>query len=451
MRGVIIAGTNSGCGKTTVTIGLMALLQELGYKVAPFKTGPDYIDTAFHTKVTGTPSYNLDSYLLSNEMIKHLYAKHTSHKDIAVIEGVMGLFDGLGDAGIGSAAQLSKQLNLPIILVVNCKSLYQSVAAIVKGFVEFDADVNVAGVILNHVHSEDGYQFLKNYIETHVKVKCIGYLPTNKDISIESRHLGLVQANEVDELPSKIQQLTETLKKTIDIPTLLQIAEMAQPHQVDNHLLNTWKLDLNGLKLGVALDKAFQFYYQDNLELLQENGAELHYFSPITDAHLPQNINALYLGGGYPELFANELSNNKTMLGDIRKFAQEEKPIFAECGGLMYLTHAIIDGDEQMHPMAAIFNCNTIMTKRLQRFGYCNVMYDGAKTRAHEFHHSILQPTNEDANYQLKYQIDKPDKNREWQCGLRYKNVLAGYAHFLFLSEPTFYHKIINLWMQKTI
>jgi cobyrinic acid a,c-diamide synthase len=451
MKGVIIAGTNSGCGKTTVSLGLMALLQQKGYDVAPFKAGPDYIDPAFHTKVTGTASYNLDSYLMSPETISHLYAKHSIGKDISIIEGVMGLFDGLGNEAIGSAAQLSKQLGLPVVLVVNCKSLYQSVAAIVKGFAMFDAEVNVAGVVLNHVHSHDGYLFLKEYIETHTTVTCIGYLPTDKNIVLESRHLGLVQAYEVDELSQKMELLAATLSKTIDINELITIAETAQPHGVKPQLVNAWQRDLDGLKLGVAVDKAFQFYYRDNLDLLQENGAEICFFSPIADKHLPTDINALYIGGGYPELFADELANNKTMLADIREFALADKPIFAECGGLMYLTNSIVGVDGRCYSMAGVFNCSTVMTKRLQRFGYCSVNFEGALTRAHEFHHSILQHENGNANYEFRYAIDKPEKNKQWTCGLQHRNVLAGYAHFHFLSEPSFYHKIIDLWMPKII
>jgi cobyrinic acid a,c-diamide synthase len=450
MKGIIIAGTNSGCGKTTVSLGLMALLQQKGYKVAPFKTGPDYIDPAFHTRVTGTPSYNLDSYLLSPQTIQHLYAKHSKGKDISVIEGVMGLFDGLGNEATGSAAQLGKQLGLPVVLVVNCKSLYQSVAAIVKGFATLDAGVNVAGVILNHVHSHDGYLFLKAYIETHVNVVCIGYLPTDNEIVLESRHLGLVQANEVCGLSQKIERLTATLSKTIDTNALLKIAETAKPHVELPLITQPWRRNLSALKLGVAMDKAFQFYYHDNLELLQANGAEIIYFSPIADPHLPANINAIYLGGGYPELFADELATNKTMLADIRNFALADKPIFAECGGLMYLVNSIVHNNGRCHDMVGVFNCSTVMTKGLQRFGYCNVTFNGTQTRAHEFHHSILQHEDGNANYELTYAIDKPAKNKQWTCGLQHRNVLAGYAHFHFLSEPSFYHKIIDLWMQKT-
>jgi len=451
MRGIVIAGTNSGCGKTTVTIGLMSLLAERGHKIAPFKTGPDFIDPAFHSRVTGTPSYNLDTFLMKPEVIKHLYAKHTENKDFAVVEGVMGLYDGMGDEATGSAAELSKLLDLPVLLVVSCKSMYQSVAAIVSGFKHFDPQVNVAGVILNHVPNADSYAFLKKYIETHTGVPCVGYMPTNKDISLESRHLGLVQAGEVTGLDEKIEKLTAILRETIDVQLLEQIATQAKLQAVNLELAEPWKRDLSQLRLAVARDHAFQFYYHDNLELLEENGAELVCFSPLNDAHLPPNIDAIYIGGGYPEVFAKELSENENMLKEIKLAAVWGLPIFAECGGLMYLTEGIEDMEGHFNPMVGVFNCKVQMTDRLQRFGYCNVSYNESVTRAHEFHRSRIIPAAEEPNYTMSYQLSKPEKDKTWTCGLKYKNVLGGYAHFHFWSEPLFYHQIIDLWMQKTI
>nr|MBP6611446.1 cobyrinate a,c-diamide synthase [Paludibacter sp.] len=227
MNGFVIAGTNSGCGKTTITMGLLALLAKHGYKVAPFKAGPDFIDPAFHARVAKTKSYNLDQFLMSTETIQHLYVKHSVGKDVAVVEGVMGLYDGMGDDAVGSTAQLSKSLQLPVVLVVNCKSLYQSVAAIVKGFASFDTDLNVAGVILNHVNSADSFAFLKNYIEKQTGVKCIGYLSTNQDFALESRHLGLVQANEIDQFETKVENLVSVLEITIDLDMIVRIASTA--------------------------------------------------------------------------------------------------------------------------------------------------------------------------------------------------------------------------------
>jgi cobyrinic acid a,c-diamide synthase len=451
MKGIVIAGINSGCGKTTVTMGLLALLQDAGYKIAPFKTGPDFIDPVFHGKVTGTNSYNLDSFLLSREVIQYLYSKHCKDKDFAVVEGVMGLFDGLGHESAGSTAQLSKILGLPVILVVSCKSLYQSVAAIIAGYKQFDTEVNIAGVILNHAPGGESYNFLKNYIETHTGVPCVGYLPSNKEISLESRHLGLVQAEEVDGFSQKLGKLKATFSETIDLKMLESIANKARPTKYTKETALPWKRNLHGLRLGVAFDKAFQFYYRDNLELLQENGAKLLYFSPIEGEHLPKGVQALYYGGGYPEVFARELSNNNQMLSEVKNAAIAGLSIFAECGGLMYLTAGISDLQEVFYPMANVFNCTTLMTSRLQRFGYCNVQYEGVNTCAHEFHHSQLKPATIAPNYRQQFQINKPEKNKQWTCGLQHKNVLAGYPHFHFWSGPQFYHKIIDLWMQKTI
>lgn len=450
MRGFVIAGTNSGCGKTTVTLGLMSLLQENGLKVAPFKTGPDYIDPAFHAKVTGVPSHNLDTFMMSEDVVSHLYAKHNMHKDIAVVEGVMGLFDGMGAEATGSAAELSKMLGLPVVLVVNCSSMYQSVAAIISGFMQFDAAVNVAGVILNRVPNAEAYSFLKEYIETYTGVTCVGYLPSNKDISLESRHLGLVQAEEVEELNLKIKKLTSILRDTIDLEVLLGISKQGKLSLLNENISVKWKRDMRKIRIAVARDKAFQFYYHDNLLLLEENGAELVYFSPLADEHLPNSIDGIYIGGGYPEVFAKELSANTNLIEEIKLAANWSIPIFAECGGLMYLTEGIIDLEGNFHPMVGVFNCQTRMTARLQRFGYCNVRYDNCQTRAHEFHRSEIV-TDKVPNYELTYQLDKPEKNKQWVCGLRHKNVLAGYAHFHFWSEPTFYNKIIDLWMQTTI
>jgi len=451
MRGIVIAGTNSGCGKTTVTIGLMSLLAERGHKIAPFKTGPDFIDPAFHSRVTGTPSYNLDTFLMRAEVINHLYAKNTENKDFAVVEGVMGLYDGMGDEATGSAAELSKLLDLPVLLVVSCKSMYQSVAAIVSGFKHFDSQVNIAGVILNHLPNADSYAFLKKYIEAHTGVPCVGYLPTNKDISLESRHLGLVQAGEVMGLDEKIEKLTDILRETIDVELLEKISTQAKLPPTSLQVAEPWKRDLSQLRIAVARDKAFQFYYLDNLELLEENGAELVYFSPLNDAHLPPDIDAIYIGGGYPEVFDKELSENKSMLQEMKTAAVWGLPIFAECGGLMYLTEGIKDAEGHFNPMVGVFNCKVEMTARLQRFGYCNVSYNESVTRAHEFHRSRIIPGTEEPNYAMSYQLTKPEKNKSWTCGLKYKNVLGGYAHFHFWSEPIFYHQIIDLWMQKTI
>jgi cobyrinic acid a,c-diamide synthase len=451
MKGFILAGTNSGCGKTTLSMGLMALLSSRGMKVAPFKTGPDFIDPAFHTKVTGTPSYNLDSFLMDEAMIKHLFLKHSKQADIAIIEGVMGLFDGMGKDGEGSTAQLAGILGLPVILTVSCKSFYQSVAAIVSGYARFDKKINVAGVILNLVPNKEHFTFLKEYIETNTGVPCLGYLPAHKELALESRHLGLVQAGETEGLEKKISLLVKIMGETIDIPRLMEICPDTSLLATDAETVLPYTADLSHLRLGVAYDKAFRFYYPDNLELLTESGAQLYYFSPMTDNHLPDGINALYIGGGYPEVFAGQLSGNTCMLKEIRRSADCGLPIFAECGGLMYLTTGIRTLEGAFFPMSGVFNCGTVFTARLQRFGYCNVTWQDISVRAHEFHHSCLDNMPDKPDFSFAFDIGKPEKDMHWQCGLARNNVLAGYPHFHFYSNPGFFKKIVQLWTKANI
>ncbi len=443
MHGFVIAGTNSGCGKTTISIGLMALLKSMGKGIAPFKTGPDYIDPIFHSNVLGTSSYNLDSYLLSHSTINYLFQKHCVEKDVAIVEGVMGMYDGMGINANGSTHELSVILNLPVVLVINCKGLYQSVAAIVKGFATLQPNARVKGVIFNHCSGEDYYLFLKKIVEHECGVKCIGYLPVNKDFELESRHLGLVQAEEVDHLSEKIETLTETLKETIDVDALMEISKI---EDIRPSVYKLPDIDLNGLVVGVASDKAFRFYYQDNLELLQELGAKLQYFSPLKDKNVPDECNCLYIGGGYPEVFAEALSGNADLLQDIKTKIDNGMPAYAECGGLMYLTDKIIEIDEKEHSMVGVFNSSVQMTKKLQRFGYAELIYKDETTRCHEFHHSKLIGDEGSNNYVLNYQLKKPDRNLEWKCGLNYQNCLAGYAHVHFYSSPKFFEKIIDLW-----
>lgn len=439
-NGFVIAGTNSGCGKTTITIGLMRYFSRKGYNVAPFKVGPDYIDPAFHRVASGQHSHNLDSYILPNESVQFLFDKYSTDSDIAIVEGVMGLYDGLGAESLGSTAELARLLQLPVILVVNCKSLYQSVAAIINGFVGFDRNIRIAGVILNHVHSDDQFAFLKQYIQTQCQIPCLGYLPPDKEIALESRHLGLVQANEVDKLSSIADRIVDLLEQHCDTDELLHCTTI-ETKKASTPL--TDYPNLSGLKLAVAYDKAFSFYYQANLDLLQECGAELLFFSPLTDQQIPQEAEALYLGGGYPEVFASELSENQSMIESIRRAVENNMPVYAECGGLMYLTKGIKSQDGTFYPMSGIFNCYTEMTVRLQNFGYCTINWEDTEIRAHEFHHSVLV-NDSDKNFKTVFSIRKTEINRQWQGGLTYKNVLAGYPHIHFMADSFFYLKICD-------
>jgi len=446
-KGFVLAGTNSGCGKTTISIGLMALLKSRGIKIATFKAGPDFIDPIFHEHVTQAPSYNLDCFMMDNATNLSLFNKHSQKKDISIVEGVMGLFDGMGHNAKGSTAELAKDLDLPVILVINCKGLYQSVLAIVKGFSELDDKLNIKGVFLNNVSSEPQYQFLKNLIEKNSHLKAIGYLPPDPEIALESRHLGLVQAEEVSDLDSKIEKIVSIFEKTVDTELLLKVATH---NRTEEEYAGSNFTRLDGIKLGIAYDKAFRFYYKDNIELLEKQGAEIHYFSPLADTELPTDCNALYIGGGYPEVFANDLSKNKTLLENIKFQAESGMPIFAECGGLMYLCNAIETLNGQSHEMAGIFNCTAKMSKRLKRFGYAQLTYNKETCRCHEFHRSELI-VNGNKNYQFTYKLHKPDNQRNWECGLANKNVLGGYAHIHFYSDTAFTNKIFELWKKAII
>jgi len=446
----IIAGTSSGCGKTTVSMGLMRLFSRKGYRVAPFKTGPDFIDPMFHEAVTGCASYNLDTYMLPAETVEHLFYQHSEAADVSIVEGVMGLFDGIGMDGEGGAAHLSELLGLPVLLVVNCKAIYQSVAAIVAGFANYNPKIKVKGVVLNYIYSKDHFQFLKELIETKTGVECLGYIPFNKEFNIESRHLGLLQAEEVDHLMDKIDDLASQLEETIDYQKLLKWECEARTFTPKEKAFEAFEQDLSWLHLGVAYDKAFRFYYRDNMELLERNGAKISYFSPMKDDNLPNNINALYIGGGYPEVFAEQLSLNTNLMSEIKNKAEAGLPIFAECGGLMYLCSSIFcEGKE--HQMVGVFNCSTEMTSSLQRFGYADLHYKNGKGKCHEFHRSKLKVRDIEPNYSLTYQLHKPEKNTHWECGLSTHNVLAGYAHIHFYSDPSLFLAIIDLWKKAII
>lgn len=449
MKGFVLAGTNSGSGKTTITMGLLKLLKQANLSIAAFKAGPDYIDPMFHAHVIGEYSYNLDSQMINHEVVKHLFAKHSKNKDIAVVEGVMGLFDGVGEDSAGSTAEIAQILDLPVILCVSCKSMYQSVAAIVLGFINYNPKIRIAGLILNHVSSDDQYQFLKQLIELQCGVTCFGYLPPSKDIALESRHLGLVQAVEDTGLDAKIQKIADLLSKSLDLNLLLDSVACNQCFE-NQAIADRFRFSLLGIKIAVAYDDAFRFYYRDNLELLTECGAILHYFSPLKDKSLPANCDAVYLGGGYPEVFAEVLSQNTEMLSSIFSYAQSGGSIYAECGGLMYLTKYIEGFNASKNNMVGFFDAYSVLTDRLQNFGYCKLRYNAQTTIAHEFHRSKVVAINQNNDFTYDYEVGKLHKSMQWRCGLKKNNVLAAYPHVHFYSNPHFFKQIIDLWTVKT-
>lgn len=451
---VLLAGTSSDVGKTTVVLGIMRALRNRGIKVQGYKAGPDYIDTAFHTFATDVPSRNLDTWMLEEPVIKSLIGRHSKHADIAIMEGVMGMYDGADVKSlIGSSAHLAKMTKTPVVLVINGAGVAASAAAMVLGFKMFDEEVDVKGVIVNKVSGEAHYQLIKEAIEHHVGIPCVGYLTKNENISLKSRHLGLIPSAEVDALDEKINEVASMIEETVDLELLMSIGKSAKQFH-DDEVPGVEKY----LKIGLPYDKAFSFYYQDNLDLLESLGCELVKFSPIKDQVLPKGLHGLYIGGGFPEVFAEEISNNKTMLSSIKKAIESGLPTYAECGGLMFLSSYIENLDGEKYDMVGIFDNGSKMTKRLQRFGYVNAVLNrdtiiGEKTltfKAHEFHRSVVLESPNDLSGIQAYDIKKERKKdiRTWHCGYMKYNCLGGYPHIHFYSNQDVAKGLIKSWHQ---
>ena len=436
MKGFMIAGVSSGIGKTTISMGLMSLFEN----VSPFKVGPDYIDTTFHQFVTGNKSYNLDLFMMGEEGVKYSFYKH--HKGISIVEGVMGLYDGINHSlDNNSSAHLARVLDLPVILIVSGGGKSTSIAAEVLGYKMLDSRVKIASVIINRT-TEAMYKHYKEAIEKYTGVECIGYLPKDESLSVSSRHLGLLQAEEIDGLREKSKHLKEILQKTIDVERLLEIAELGEKDGIKNPF-EELKDKYKGLKVGIAKDKAFSFYYNDNLELMEDLGMELIPFSPMSDKEIPE-VDLLYFGGGYPENYAKELSSNIEMIESIREYHQKGGKIYGECGGFMYLTSRIKLLDGKYFPMCDIIKCSVEMRDRLDisRFGYIS-LYDKEKTlgRGHEFHYSKISDIKDDSR---EYRAIKPN-GKEWACVFKEKNCRAGYPHIHFFKSLKYLEEILCL------
>ena len=458
MKKICIAGTQSGVGKTTVTMAVLALLAKK-MRVQPFKVGPDYIDPMFHSLITGQKSRNLDSYLMPPEAVKYLFERNTINKDIAVIEGVMGLFDGAEiGSDIGTTASIAKQTDTPIILIVDGSKIAGSIAAIVKGFEQFDCKLRIVGAILNNVSSEHHYRILKEAIELYTEVEPLGYLIKDLNIELPERHLGLVPTEELSELEKKIDYLAQMASNTIDIKRILQLAEPDK--QIDKEVQavinNNFvpQIAESKLRIAYAKDQAFHFYYEDNLEYLKKAGVELIPFSPLHDRKLPEDIQGLIIGGGFPEIFAKELSQNTTMKKSVLQALEKGLPYYVECGGLMYLCKELYDLDNEKHDMVDWFEGNTRMQKRLQRFGYAKVTLDqkclfgseGDTIYVHEFHRSKAE-LNEKTCFNL-CKIKQGKVIKEWTCGFVKGAGIGSYAHIHFYSNLKFADSFVNYCQQ---
>ena len=433
MKSIIISSNCSGGGKTTFTLGLMKALKNRKLDVQGYKVGPDYIDTAFHKEVTKKSSRNLDTFLMGKDGTIKSYLKGSGN--VGIIEGVMGLYDGIGASEKASTYEISKLLgNMPIILILSPSGQSASLCAEINGFKNY-RNANIVGVVLNSI-SEKYYNLLKHAIEENCETKVFGYIPKEQKISLSSRHLGLVQSMEILNLEEKLDICGKLIEEYVDLDGIIN--EM-QEFQINSEINMSNELNNKSLRIGVALDKAFSFYYKDNLELLEELG-EIIYFSPINDKTLPINIDFIYIGGGYPEVFKKELENNYSMRKSINEALNNGLRCYAECGGLMYLTKSI-EGAQ----MVGFFDGESIMTNKLQRFGYCKAKIDKKcfnekfgieedfEINAHEFHKSQVNLKEKKV-----YKVEKTQYNGEiikWECGYFKKNTLAGYAHINFLGN----------------
>jgi cobyrinic acid a,c-diamide synthase len=437
-RCLVVAGSHSGVGKTTVALGLMAAFQKRGFKVSGCKVGPDFIDPGHHRRILETPSRSLDGWMLSKEYNRATFAKAMQGKDLGIVEGVMGLFDGYdGRTESGSTAEMAKWLGVPVILVVDARSMARSIAALVHGFASFDPDLRLAAVIANRVGSPTHVRYLAEAMSSVPGVTFMGGLPRRNQLSIPGRHLGLVTSDEEPYRADLFAELAAMVEEHLDLDTLLELPTIEErreslalpsPHRKE-------------VRLGVARDEAFCFYYQDNLDLLSHFGAELCFFSPLRDDRLPPDVDGLYLGGGYPELYARELTRNENMRSDILQAARKGMPIYAECGGFMYLTRSI-EMEDQDFAMVGLYPFGTRMLPRRKALGYREVMLEedgllgpkGLKARGHEFHYSELSEVPQGVPSLFKV------ANREGVDtlidGYVIHNVVAGYIHLHFGSNP---------------
>ncbi len=452
---VLISAAQSGNGKTTITCAILKALKNRGLLTGAGKCGPDYIDPMFHREVLDTPSWNYDCFFQSEDLMKSLLHENSKDLDITVIEGVMGYYDGSSFEGTeGSSYETAKILGCPVILCVNAKGMSYTLVGMIKGMLGLRGDSNIKGVILNNVRKET-YQRLAPVIKRETGITPLGFFPHDKDLGIESRHLGLMTPDELKDLDKKIEKLGETAEKCLDIDGILNIAsEAGEIGAAASDVMNSITPVLSGKehkKVAVARDKAFSFYYEDNIRLLKKLGCDIEYFSPLSDAALPDNTDGLILGGGYPEHYAKELSENTEMRESIKKALDNGLPCLAECGGFMYLHEKMEDENGKAYGMAGFLRgMDCYKTDKLQHFGYVTLypeadnpyLSKGETLKAHEFHY-----WKSSDNGSVMRETKPSDKTGEKSFyGMHFiKNTLCGFPHIYYYSDPEFIRRFVSL------
>ncbi len=446
---IMIAALKSGSGKTTITCALLQALKDAGEQVVAYKCGPDYIDPMFHKKILDISSKNLDTFFTGEEETKRLFLQNHTPQDFAVLEGVMGLYDGLG--GIrkeGSAYHLASITRTPILLVVDAKGMGRSVIAAIAGFLKYDKEHLIKGVLLNRM-SKGYYETLKPVMEEELHIEVVGYFPEQKELQLESRHLGLKLPDEIEDIKQQLKQTADELQKTVSLSAITKIAQGAEA--LDGGLGEAVSAGMGKERpvIAVAKDEAFCFYYEDNLRLLQEAGATLAFFSPIHDSVLPDGCDALLLGGGYPELYAAQLSANSSMLCEIRHAIQDGMPVVAECGGFMYLHTSLETRDGKAYPMAGVLDAKCYDTGKLVRFGYIELsekepafLPENGHIRGHEFHYFDSEANGTDC------MALKPVTGRTYACVNKNVRWFIGFPHLYYPSNPAFAAHIVEIAAQ---
>ncbi len=435
MRAFVIGGTHSGCGKTTVALGLCAALRKKGRIVQPFKAGPDFIDSGLHKLAAGRTSRNLDLWMCGEAYVRNTFLRH-GDADAAVIEGVMGLYD-----GSASTAALAGVLSVPVVLVIDAYGMAESAAPVIRGMREWGADrlgIDVKGVIFNRVASARHYERLCARVEG---VMPLGYLPRDASFAIPHRHLGLVVAEEAPITPGDIDRLADAVLDHIDIDALEGLSASAFSFSLAGR--EARRAAAPSVRIAVASDAAFCFYYEDNIDLLREAGAQIVFFSPLADARLPAGIDAVYIGGGYPELYARRLSANAAMLDDIRAWSEAGRPLYAECGGLMYLCRSIRDFEGRTFDAVGVFPFDAIMEKKGAHLGYREVLLGGdcllgtkgERIRGHEFRYSDIRDSESSGRPDCVYSVKDGSGGQMPAEGYLRKKTLASYIHVHFGSN----------------
>ncbi len=441
---IVVAAPHGRSGKTTVTLGLLAALKQKGYNVQPFKKGPDFIDPSWMTMVTGNSCRNLDGFMMDRELIRSSFVRHAANCDIAVVEGAMGLFDGVDIDGSGSTGEIARAIQAPVMLVVDTTRMTRSVAPLVNGFMNFDPGVKIAGVVLNKVARPRHESMLRQAVEKYCGIPVLGVIPKGKRFTIPDRHLGLIPAAERDELACAVDEIGTAALDCLDLKLILSVADSAPPFNVRD-ISGLWEIsaasDMDRPVIGVFRDRAFTFYYPENLEALAAAGAELKFIDAINGESLPE-VDALYIGGGFPEVFAERLEANSVLRQDLKNRAEAGLPVYAECGGLMYLARSITWG-ERNFAMSGVLPLDVVMTDKPQGHGYevVEVAGDnpffkkGTVVKGHEFHNSRVVNIDE-SSVEFAFRVTRGSGIDGKRDGVTRKNVLAAYNHLHALSTP---------------